>query len=148
MRFPEAFKGWQDKGLKQEETGQLLGVSGPTFWRQMARFEAEGMQGLIGLRMSQVSSLRAPADEVLGLPRLYSSGFLCWNVKHFHTWYGRAYSWLGLRVCGHHARRVRGALPRRYRQVRAHHQGGEGAITGLAACRALSGQRTNINEKI
>lgn len=100
MRFPEAYKGWQDKGLTQEEAGQLLGVSGRTFRRQIARFEAEGMQGLIDLRMSQVSSLRAPADEVLGLQRLYSSGFLGWNVKHFHTWYGRdhggtrSYSWV------------------------------------------------------
>lgn len=100
MRFQEAYKGWQDKGLTQEEAGQLLGVSGRTFRRQIARFEAEGMQGLMDLRMSQVSSLRAPVDEVLGLQRLYSAGFSGWNVKHFHTWYGRdhggtrSYSWV------------------------------------------------------
>ena len=100
MRFPEAYKGWQDKGLTQEEAGQLLGVSGRTFRRQIGRFEAEGMQGLIDLRMSQISCLRAPADEVLGLQRLYSSSFSGWNVKHFHAWYGRdhggtrSYSWV------------------------------------------------------
>ena len=100
MRFQEAYKGWQDRGLTQEEAGQLLGVSGRTFRRQIARFEAEGMQGLIDLRMSQISCLRAPADEVLGLQRLYSSSFSGWNVKHFHTWYGRdhggtrSYSWV------------------------------------------------------
>ena len=100
MRFQEAYKGWQDKGLTQDEAGQLLGVSGRTFRRQIARFEADGMQGLMDLRMSQISSLRAPADEVLGLQRLYSSSFSGWNVKHFHTWYGRdhggtrSYSWV------------------------------------------------------
>ena len=100
MRFQEAYKGWQDRGLTQEEAGQLLGVSGRTFRRQIARFEAEGMQGLIDLRMSQISCLRAPADEVLGLQRLYSSSFSGWNVKHFHAWYGRdhggtrGYSWV------------------------------------------------------
>ena len=100
MRFQEAYKGWQEKGLTQEDAGQLLGVSGRTFRRQIARFEAEGMQGLIDLRMSQISCLRAPADEVLGLQRLYSSSFSGWNVKHFHAWYGRdhggtrSYSWV------------------------------------------------------
>ena len=50
--------------------------------------------------MSQISCLRAPADEVLGLQRLYSSSFSGWNVKHFHAWYGRdhggtrSYSWV------------------------------------------------------
>ena len=100
MRFQEAYKGWQDRGLTQEEAGQLLGVSGRTFRRQIGRFEAEGIQGLIDLRMSQISCLRAPADEVLGLQRLYSSSFSGWNVKHFHAWYGRdhggtrSYSWV------------------------------------------------------
>ena len=100
FRFQEAYKGWQEKGLTQEDAGQLLGVSGRTFRRQIARFEADGMQGLMDLRMSQISSLRAPADEVLGLQRLYSSSFSGWNVKHFHAWYGRdhggtrSYSWV------------------------------------------------------
>jgi hypothetical protein len=58
------------------------------------------MQGLIDLRMSQVSSRRAPVDEVLGVQRLYSAQYSGWNVKHFHTWYARehqgirSYSWV------------------------------------------------------
>ena len=128
MRFQEAYKGWQDKGLTQDEAGQLLGVSGRTFRRQIARFEAEGMQGLMDLRMSQVSSLRAPVDEVLGLQRLYSASFLGWNVKHFHSWYKReggtrSYTWVKRRLQEaklvakaaqrgvHRKRRARCALP-------------------------------------
>jgi len=100
MRFQEAYAGWQDKRLTQQDAGQLLGVSERTFRRQIGRFEADGMQGLVDLRMSQVSSRRAPVDEVLGLQRLYGSDYAGWNVKHFHTCYGRdhagtrSYSWV------------------------------------------------------
>jgi transposase len=78
----------------------LLGVSERTFRRQIGRFEADGMQGLIDRRMGQVSSRRAPVDEVLGVQRVYSAGFVGWNVKHFHAWYERehggrrSYSWV------------------------------------------------------
>ena len=100
MRFQEAYAGWQDKRLTQQDAGQLLGVSERTFRRQIGRFEADGMQGLVDLRMSQVSSRRAPVDEVLGLQRLYGADYAGWNVKHFHTCYGRdhggtrSYSWV------------------------------------------------------
>ena len=100
MRFQEAYAGWQEKRLPQEDAGQLLGVSGGTFRRQIGRFEADGMQGLIDLRMSQGSSRRAAVDEVLGVRGLYSAQYSGWNVKHFHTWYARehqgtrSYSWV------------------------------------------------------
>jgi transposase len=100
MRFEEAYTGWQGKRLTQHEAGQLLGVSERTFRRQIGRFEAEGMDGLIDRRMAQVSSRRAPVDEVLGVLRLYGSAYEGWNVKHFHTWYERehagrrSYSWV------------------------------------------------------
>lgn len=100
MRFEEAYTGWQGKRLTQQEAGLLLGVSERTFRRQIARFEAEGMDGLIDRRMAQVSSRRAPVDEVLGVVQLYGSGYAGWNVKHFHTWYRRehagvrSYSWV------------------------------------------------------
>src|SRR6185295_6990118 len=75
MRFQEVYTGWQERRLTQEDAGQLLGVSARTFRRQIGRFEADGMQGLVDLRMSQVSSRRAPVDEVLGLQRLYDSEY-------------------------------------------------------------------------
>src|SRR5450759_3735119 len=76
MRFEEAYAGWQGKRLTQQEAGQLLGVSERTFRRQIGRFETGGMDGLIDLRMSQVSSRRAPVDEVLG------GGALVWFGLH------------------------------------------------------------------
>ncbi len=100
MRFEEAYMGWQGKRLTQQDAGQLLGVSERTFRRQIGRYEAGGMDGLIDRRMEQVSSRRAPVDEVLGVQRLYGLGFAGWNVKHFHAWYGRehggtrSYGWV------------------------------------------------------
>ena len=100
MRFEEVYAGWQGKRLTQQEAGELLGVSERTFRRQIGRFEADGMDGLIDRRMAQVSSRRAPVDVVLGVVRLYGSDYLGWNVKHFHTWYERehggrrSYSWV------------------------------------------------------
>ena len=91
MRFEETYEGWQEGRLTQADAGRLLGVCERTFRRQIARFEAEGMQGLIDRRMAQVSSRRAPVDEVLQVQLLYGSGFADWNVKHFHAWYGREY---------------------------------------------------------
>ncbi len=67
MRFEETYAGWQQGRLTQADAGGLLGVSERTFRRQIGRFEAEGMQGLIDRRMAQVSSRRAPVDEVLGV---------------------------------------------------------------------------------
>lgn len=58
------------------------------------------MHGLEDLRMSQVSSRRAPVGEVLDVQRLYRACFADRNVKHFHAWYGRqhngtrSYSWV------------------------------------------------------
>lgn len=69
MRFEEAYTGWQVKRLTQQDAGELLGVSERTFRRQIGRFEAEGMDGLIDRRMAQVSSRRTPVDEVLGVVR-------------------------------------------------------------------------------
>ena len=100
MRFEEAYAGWHEKRLTQEDAGQLLGVSGRTFRRQIGRFEVDGMHGLEDLRMSQVSSRRAPVGEVLDVQRLYRACFADRNVKHFHAWYGRqhngtrSYSWV------------------------------------------------------
>src|SRR4249919_464641 len=100
MRFEQSYTGWQEGRLTQAEAGRLLGVCERSFRRQIARFEADGMQGLMDRRMAQVSSRRAPVDEVLGVQGLYRSGFAGWNVKHFHAWYGReqagtrSYSWV------------------------------------------------------
>ena len=41
MRFEEAYEGWRDRRLTQEEAGRLLGMSE----RNFRRYEADGLEG-------------------------------------------------------------------------------------------------------
>ena len=89
MRFEEAYEGWHVGRLTQAQAAAILGVTERTFRRQMGRYEAEGMDGLIDQRLAQVSHRRPPVDEVIGLVDLYRREFAGWNVKHFHGFYRR-----------------------------------------------------------
>lgn len=100
MRFEDAYIGWQEGRLTQAEAARLLGVCERTLRRQIDRYEADGMEGLIDKRLAQISHKRAPVDEVMGLVDLYRSDYPGWNAKHFHTWYTRdhggqrSYTWV------------------------------------------------------
>ena len=100
MRFEEAFFGWSERRLTQQEAARLLGVHERTFRRQITRYQEEGLDGLLDKRLTQVSQRRAAVDEVLGVQRLYQSRYSGWNVKHFYSFYrrrhsgGRSYSWV------------------------------------------------------
>ena len=100
MRFEEAYTGWQEGRLTQEDAARLLGVCDRTFRRQIDRYETDGMDALLDKRLTQRSHKRAPVDEVIGLVDLYRKDYAGWNVKHFHTWYARehdgqrGYTWV------------------------------------------------------
>lgn len=104
MRFDEAYDGWRDRRLTQEEAAQLLGVCERTFRRYIDRYEEEGLDGLIDKRLEQVSHHRAPVDEVLALEALYRERYDGWNVQHFYERYrerhrgGRSYTWVKQRL--------------------------------------------------
>jgi transposase len=100
MRFEEAYYGWQEQRLTQEQAAQLLGVCDRTFRRYINRYEEEGLEGLYDKRIEQASHRRAPVDEVLKITNLYKSRYSGFNVKHFYSWYrrlhggGRSYTWV------------------------------------------------------
>lgn len=100
MRFQEAFDGWSQGRLTQAEAALLLGQCERSFRRHIERFEADGMDGLLDKRLSQISKRRASGVEVDHAVELYKSGFAGWNVAHFHSKYKaefkglRSYSWL------------------------------------------------------
>jgi transposase len=100
MRFMEAFDGWHDHRLTQQEAARLLGVHERTFRRYINRYEEEGLAGLADKRMSQVSHRRAPVDEVVRLEAVYRERYDGWNVKHFFRFYQtrhggeRSYTWV------------------------------------------------------
>lgn len=99
MRFVEAYAGWRNRRLTQEDAALILGVSDRTFRRYVDRFEESGLDGLADKRLTQVSHRRAPVDEVVALVDLYRSHHDGWNASHFHDWYiqqggGRSYTWV------------------------------------------------------
>jgi transposase len=99
MRFEEAYDGWRNRRLTQEEAALILGVSDRSFRRYIDRFEENGLEGLADKRLTQVSHRRAPVDEVFALVDLYNSRHQGWNASHFHDWYSkqggtRSYTWV------------------------------------------------------
>ena len=100
MRFQEAYEGWNEGRLTQAEAAVLLGQCERSFRRHIERFQADGMDGLLDKRLSQISKRRASSLEVDHVVHLYKSSFAGWNVAHFHSKYKaefkgqRSYSWL------------------------------------------------------
>lgn len=103
MRFEEAYAGWQEGRLRQEEAARLLGVCERTFRRYIDRYEESGVEGLIDRRLEQVSHRRAPVDEVMAVQDSYRRRHLGWSAKHFYAWYRRdggtrSYTWVKSRL--------------------------------------------------
>ena len=100
MRFEEAYEGWTEKRFTQEEAALLLNVTDRTFRRYLAKYEEEGLNGLIDKRLHQLSHRRAPVDEVITLTSLYRHHYRSWNIKHFYSFYKRlhagkrSYTWV------------------------------------------------------
>lgn len=100
MRFEEAYQGWSGGRLTQVEAALLLGQCERSFRRHVERYKADGLEGLLDKRLSQISKRRASAAEVDQVVQAYKSGFAGWNVAHFHGKYRaefegtRSYSWV------------------------------------------------------
>jgi len=114
-RFEEAYDGWKERRLSQEEAALILGVSDRTFRRYVERYDDGGLEALRDQRISRVSHHRAPVDEVLNLADRYRTRHAGWSARHFHTWYKRSggrrsYTWV--KTCLQEARLIKKA-PRR-----------------------------------
>jgi len=102
-RFEEAYDGWIEKRLSQEEAARILGVSDRTFRRYVERFDDGGLEALADKRLSQTSHRKAPVDEVMALTERYRARHDGWSARHFHTWYSRSggsrsYTWVKIRL--------------------------------------------------
>jgi hypothetical protein len=128
MRFEEAYEVWNAGRMTQAEAAGMLGMCERSFRRYLGRYKADGLQGLIDLRLEQASNRRAPVDEVMALTEQYRRQHVGWNVKHYHRWYQRdggtrSYTWVKKRLQeaklvpkaekrgAHRKRRERAALP-------------------------------------
>ena len=88
MRFTESFVGWTQGRLTQAEAAFLLGHCERSFRRHIERYEANGLEGLLDKRLSQISRRQASGVEVDRVVELYKIGFAGWNVADFNTKYG------------------------------------------------------------
>ncbi|WP_207462933.1 ISNCY family transposase [Azospirillum sp. SYSU D00513] len=84
QRFEEIHDRVRQGRLSLAEAAEWLGVSERTFRRQRARYEGEGLEGLLDRRLGKVSPHRVPADEVERVLELYRTRYTGWTVKHFH----------------------------------------------------------------
>ena len=87
MRFEEVYQGWTGGRLTQAEAAMVLGQCERSFRRHVERYKADGLEGLLDKRLSQISKRRASAAEVDRVVQTYKSGFASWNVAHFHSKY-------------------------------------------------------------
>lgn len=72
MRFEEAYDSWTQGSITQSEAALLLGQCERSFRRHIERYEADGLEGLLDKRLSQISKRRASThrwipDEVWDL---------------------------------------------------------------------------------
>ena len=99
LRFEEIHDRFTKGRLSAAEAAEWLGVSERTFRRQRARYDEEGVSGLLDRRLGKASPHRVPADEVERVLELYRTRYAGWTVKHFHEHLverhgmGRSYGW-------------------------------------------------------
>ena len=99
LRFEEIHDRFTKGRLSAAEAAEWLGVSERTFRRQRARYDEEGVSGLLDRRLGKASPHRVPADEVERVVELYRTRYAGWTVKHFHEHLverhgmGRSYGW-------------------------------------------------------
>jgi transposase len=99
LRFEEIHDRFTKGRLSAAEAAEGLGVSERTFRRQRARYDEEGVSGLLDRRLGKASPHRVPADEVERVLELYRTRYAGWTVKHFHEHLverhgmGRSYGW-------------------------------------------------------
>lgn len=84
LRFEDVFDRFRRGRLSSAEAAEWLGISERTFRRQRARYEEEGLDGLLDRRLGKASPHRIPVDEVERVLGLYRTRYWGWTVKHFH----------------------------------------------------------------
>jgi len=84
MRFSDLLDRTEAKELTQVAAAEVLGINVRTFQRWAERYEAEGDDGLVDLRMGRRSPRRAPEEELERMLGLYRDKYADFTVKHFH----------------------------------------------------------------
>jgi transposase len=100
QKFRDVLSRWERRELSGLEAGEILGCSERQFRRYRARYEDEGLEGLVDRRLGKMSERRVPVDEVAFMLAEYRTHHMGWNVKHFHEQleqrhgFGWSYTWV------------------------------------------------------
>jgi transposase len=98
-KFRDVLSRWERKQLSALEAGEILGCSERQFRRYRARYEEEGLDGLVDKRLGKASAKRVPVDRIAWMLEQYRTHYSGWNVKHFHEHlqqrhgFGWGYTW-------------------------------------------------------
>ena len=92
QKFRDVLSRWERKELSAMEAGEILGCSERQFRRYRARYEEDGLEGLLDRRLGKASAKRVPVDEVGWMLDQYRTRYLGWNVKHFHEQLAKRHS--------------------------------------------------------
>jgi len=92
QKFRDVLSRWESKELSAMEAGEILGMSERQFRRYRARYEEDGVDGLLDRRLGKASAKRVPVDEVAWMLDQYRTRYLGWNVKHFHEQLAKRHS--------------------------------------------------------
>src|SRR6202171_2901240 len=84
MRFSDLLDRTEAKELTQVAAADLLGINVRTCQRWAERYEAEGEDGVVALRMGRRSPRRAPEEELERMLGLFRDKYADFTVKHFH----------------------------------------------------------------
>ncbi len=84
QKFRDILSRWERRELSALEAGEILGCSERQFRRYRARYEEEGLEGLLDKRLGKASAKRVPVDEIAWMIAEYRTHHMGWNVKHFH----------------------------------------------------------------
>src|ERR1700682_293 len=116
MRFSDLLDRTEAKELTQVAAAELLGINVRTFQRWAERYEAEGDDGLVDLRMGRRSPRRAPEEELERMLGLFRDKYADFTVKHFHEQlqkrHGYVLGYTGTKLALHAAGLVRKAPKR------------------------------------
>src|ERR1700693_3763856 len=67
QKFRDVLSRWERKELSALEAGEVLGMSERQFRRYRARYEEDGLEGLVDQRLGKASAKRVPVDEIEGM---------------------------------------------------------------------------------
>lgn len=84
QKFRDVLSRWESKALSAMEAAEILGCSERQFRRYRARYEEDGLAGLLDGRLGKASARRVPTDAIAWMLEQYRTHYRDWNVKHFH----------------------------------------------------------------